>query len=147
MDKIITIEDREFEKPGWITDMGNFNKMPKPFVEVEEDDYIYVASNSCLEFMEYRQVMDLEDNKLSMMRIEYFHNCAFAITRPSDWHLLNGKIKYKDRPRYFKIGCEHKYVELDQDECRKLNILHGGNCYHVYKCSECGHVYAIDSSG
>lgn len=41
---------------------------------------------------------------------------------------------------------KHGYVELSQEECRKLGIYHGGNCYHVSKCNHCGDVHAVDSS-
>lgn len=46
---------------------------------------------------------------------------------------------------WYTFGCDHKYRELSQDECRKLKISHFGRCYHVQKCETCGHVQANSS--
>lgn len=43
-------------------------------------------------------------------------------------------------------GGEHKYRELSGTEARAKGHYHGGRCYHVYECSGCGHVHAVDSS-
>lgn len=44
-------------------------------------------------------------------------------------------------------GKSHFYHELSGEECRAMNLHHGGNCYHVYYCSYCGDVHSVDSSG
>jgi len=49
--------------------------------------------------------------------------------------------------RYFRIGCEHKWIELSQAESKKRGISHYGNCWHVNYCDECGEVWTYDSSG
>ena len=49
----------------------------------------------------------------------------------------------KDSP---DATCVHEMRELSQEECRELDIRHWGACWHVQKCTKCGHVSAYDSS-
>lgn len=39
--------------------------------------------------------------------------------------------------RYFRIGCDHKWVDVPAESRM---------CYHVYVCSKCGMMNAVDSS-
>lgn len=48
--------------------------------------------------------------------------------------------------RLFAFGCQHKYNELTIAQCRERSLYHAGRCYHVYECSECGHIMSQDSS-
>lgn len=48
--------------------------------------------------------------------------------------------------RYYAFGCDHKYEELGQRYCLENNIPHFGRCWHVYRCTVCGHRDAQDSS-
>ena len=75
-----------------------------------------------------------------------------------------GNCTYRDNPASgYTIGadlCEmcslpltcgggrkpHKMRELSQEECRERGIYHGGRCYHVHLCVECGTVRSVDSS-
>lgn len=41
----------------------------------------------------------------------------------------------------------HKFRELSMKEAAQKGRYHGGNCYHVYECTVCGHGSAQDSSG
>lgn len=46
-----------------------------------------------------------------------------------------------------KLGCEHtKFRSIPQAECRTRGIFHGGRCYHVSECLDCGILSAVDSS-
>lgn len=53
---------------------------------------------------------------------------------------------WKKEVHYFTFGCDHAYVGLSQEECRKRKIAHFGRCYSVSECSKCKHVRSIDSS-
>ncbi len=49
--------------------------------------------------------------------------------------------------RYFKFAsCEHNYSELSMKECQSRGIYYSGNCYHVYECTKCNWIEAVDSS-
>lgn len=46
-----------------------------------------------------------------------------------------------------KLGCEHtKFRSIPSAECHTRGIYHGGRCYHVSECLDCGIVSAVDSS-
>ncbi len=44
-------------------------------------------------------------------------------------------------------GKNHEYVSLSPVQARSFGIYHGGNCYHVSRCKNCGDVQSVDSSG
>lgn len=75
----------------------------------------------------------------------------------------NGSAPYDYRGKYPRLaahlceGCakplscslpsgKHEYRELSGTEARAKGHYHGGRCYHVYECSGCGHVHAVDTS-
>lgn len=46
-----------------------------------------------------------------------------------------------------KLGCEHtKFRSITQAECHTGGIYHGGRCFHVSECLDCGIISAVDSS-
>ena len=57
-----------------------------------------------------------------------------------------GRDPWTTEPLVFKFGCAHNYRELGAAECRARNLDHGWRCYHVYECTLCHHVNAVDSS-
>jgi uncharacterized protein with PIN domain len=52
-----------------------------------------------------------------------------------------------DKVRYFRVGCNHQYVECSHERVKEKGIRHFGNCWHVTECTKCGHIYSYDSSG
>ncbi len=45
------------------------------------------------------------------------------------------------------LNCEHKNNRsISQDDCFVRGIYHGGRCYHVSECLDCGEINVIDSS-
>jgi hypothetical protein len=48
--------------------------------------------------------------------------------------------------RFYAYGCAHRYRELTSAECRARDIYHGGRCFHVSECQDCGYINAVDSS-
>jgi len=63
-------------------------------------------------------------------------------------------LKVRNSPTYNgciccsrKLGCEHSNNQaLSQAACRERGIYHGGRCYHVVECLDCGDISATDSS-
>lgn len=123
------------------------NRLPKPYVEVQADDYYHFASIWTPEALEFDQV--LIGNTIRDVRIEWYHNCAFALVWPDKWRCgTNGEpsIVYEEPIRYFRIGCQHELKELGVDECRRRGIDHFGRCWHVQECTKCGLIESYDSS-
>jgi hypothetical protein len=49
--------------------------------------------------------------------------------------------------RYYAFElCQHKYKEMSHAWCKKNGVYHAGMCWHVERCSKCGHIKAYDSS-
>ena len=95
-------------------------------------------------FMEYRQMHDtLSDGTIrhgsGMTAAKLFHFSDGTGIAMSNTY-------WDEKVRYFKFGCDHKYIELMPSQCREEGVAHFGMCYHVYKCSECNHVMSQDSS-
>lgn len=132
----------------WCKAPEGHNRLPTPFAEVPREDYLHFAGIWSPEAIQYDQV--LIDGQIRSVRIEWFHNCAFAIVWPSDW-TTGGKgqprIIYRDNTRFFRIGCEHEWRELGAQEARAKGLEHWGMCWHVMECSKCGFIESHDSSG
>lgn len=95
--------------------------------------------------IEWRQIFvnskdDLTANrngKMIDMQMYWFHDGTGIAIHNDYW----GK-----KVEYFAFGCDHKYLELSQEECRKRGITHHGHCYHVQECDKCHHIESYDSS-
>jgi hypothetical protein len=145
--------------PQWLNSWGTYNTMPEPWVEISHDQFwhqnIYVHHAE-----EFRQVVldryskDHPDREriaglagpLGMveLKIQWGHDGAFAIVRPrfrsatKDERAANGGCAcHFEQPRYLRIGCQH-------DDVRTRNV---GNCLNEYRCTKCGRVHVVDSSG
>jgi hypothetical protein len=139
LQKILMCKKEEFQ-PCWVKDMGSYNRMPVPYREITEEDYIQKAAYYSPEYMESRQVYDkdlIAIGTYANVTIYWYESNGIAIVWP----------KGAEKVRYFSIGCTHKNsVGLSKDECDKRGIYHGGRCYHVSECSDCGYISEIDSS-
>ena len=124
---------------------GGYNDPPPNWKRITEEQF---AKSDYFTYgfvrSEYRQFVNPEKDELDSkyqgmisVQLLYMHaGHGYAIH--NDW--------MNDRICYYRFGCEHKYVGLDQQECRRRNIPHYGRCYHVSECSICGHIYSCDSS-
>lgn len=126
-------------------DGGSYNDWPKHAKKLSKER-AQLAINEMLftyspESTEFRQAK--KDNKFHTLRIFWRHDgTGLMAVNVSEFV---GR-EYVNRIDWYHIGCQHKYVELSMEECRKLNIMHMGRCYHVEKCKKCGHVNSYDSS-
>ncbi len=119
-----------------------YNELPPNFREITEKEFAQSHFFTYgFERFENRQCFRDADGKDLDRMIEVdlffmFDKTGYAMERD----FWAGTIKY------YKFGCQHNYEQLSQDECHKRKIMHFGMCYHVYECSECGHIQAVDSS-
>lgn len=138
----LVMDQSEMPTPKWITNMGGFNHLPEPFALCEAKDFWFMFQIWSPEAIEFRQVYldhtTPEGIKQQMhnTQIYWFYNTAFALLR----------FNNEDAPRFFRLGCNHTYEELSQDQSRREGITHHGRSYHVYRCSKCSYVKSEDSS-
>jgi hypothetical protein len=120
---------------------GSYNDPPPNFREVTEkeiaksDFFVYSPK-----FSFFRQI---DPDRLSWDE-KYFLSVHFY--GMSDGTGYGIATDNSSKVRWFRYGCSHKYVEKGSKWCSERGITHWGMCYHVYECSECGHVLAQDSS-
>ena len=126
----------------WLKDFGDYNTMPKPFSEITVDEYIH-KKNSVVNYCERRYITH---GNIGHIHVEWFSDFGLAVRYPEKWKFENNQIIYKEPIKYYKIGCNHSFVELSYDECKENDIRHFGRCWHVYKCTICGIMNAADSS-
>ena len=92
----------------WLQDFGNCNNMPKPFSEITVDEYIH-KKNNIVKYCEYRQITH---GDIGSIHVEWFDNFGLAVRYPEKWGIENNNIIYKEPIKYYKIGCNHSFVEL-----------------------------------
>jgi len=138
----------EWFQPVWVDDIGDYNRMPRPYEQCSSDEYYQHAGTYHPQYVESRQVLDLVQNEtFNNVTIEWYNDRAYVIRYPIEWHLdKNNKMVYDEPVRFYRVGCQHDYVELNSEECRSINVVHFGRCYHVERCSKCGKVRQFDSS-
>lgn len=139
--------------PKWVTSMGNWNRPPTPIRKAGADDFFNLLRHQTPTHVEHRQILreccDITefDGSYADVKIFWFSTCAIMIQFSNEWTLDENKnVKYIKEPIYFKVGCQHNYIEMSQKDARNQGIYHGGTCYYVSKCSKCGDVIACDSS-
>jgi hypothetical protein len=111
-------------KPVWLSSLGDFNSMPKPYKEIDCKEFLDSLSRKDLVREERRQVKDLVDGELVEVKIFWFEDCALAL------------IKDKEKFIYFRIGCGHKHIEE-----KKIR-----SNYFEVRCLDCGYKFCYDSS-
>lgn len=117
---------------------GGYNDLPPGFTEITEAEFARGGFGTwCIERIEFRQA--IVGKTFANLKLFFLnHGDNYAIT--CDWQ--------QKKVRFFKFAiCFHTYEEIGVEEARKNGVEHFGNCYHVCKCSKCGHLWAYDSSG
>lgn len=147
----LTKEEREeLQKAKWLEDFGDYNTMPQPYQEIDEDSFWYYWETSNKRGCEFRQVANVDKHYyLRNIYIFWCEDSGIAVMPPQDWttdETRFARIRYKDKPRFFRIGCKHEWVELKPEEAAKQGIHHLGRNYHVEMCKKCGMIREYDSS-
>lgn len=123
----------KINKPIFVEDFGNFNKMPTPYKKIMEKEKFINSLRNIIEFnftVEYRQVQNLYSkefwNGLTSVKIFWQYNCGYAIC-------INPNT---EEIEVYRIGCEHK------------NTVEGKISKDYYKvmCKDCGFEYEYDCS-
>ena len=140
--KLSYLDDKDFEKPCWIDELGGSKLMPMPYMEVSEGEFLYGLNQSRPSFFDSRQLF-FEDKHATTWIFWGFLN-GYAMMFPRKWSAistLDGRspTAYTESPRYFILGCDHKFGE---DSSRR-QFMHE----HNYACKKCGVKYSVDSSG
>ena len=137
----ITAEELKAHEKEW----GNYNDAPTGFTEITAEEFAQSGFFTwCKEAIEFRQICRFNGAKLfnqtegkkslhgwdKMLAVTMFfmnHGDHYAVA--NDY--------WASKVRYFKFAtCFHDYQELTSTRM----------CWHVCKCTKCGHVWEYDSS-
>lgn len=118
----------------------SINKVPKGFREITQEEFAKSSFfRDKLRYTAQKQITDWTDPKTGKtprvhVRLFYMWNdIGYGI------QTCNGSV------RYYAFGCDHSYSELTYETCREEGIPHYGRCWHVQRCTKCGHVSSYDS--
>jgi len=117
-------------------------KLPNGWREIDESTYYHRLLTTSAEATLFMQFYK-DQNGADLPQGIDVHAYLFRDATGVAWQHLY----WEERTRYFAFGCLHKYKELTVEECKARDIRHHGACWHVYECTECGHIKAEDSSG
>lgn len=131
--------------------MDEYNSAPVGFRQVTEKEFVqnsayftYSASKVQFRQMYVRSIEDpttdpdsRKNGALIQGHLHFYHDGTSCMLERDYWA---GKI------RYWLFGCDHKYQDINWNECQKRGIYHAGRCYSVSECEKCGHINAVDSS-
>jgi hypothetical protein len=148
-------EQREYIGITWPT----HQKMPEPYQEIDHNEFIRLmfCSPYSLEGIFYRQLwVPGDDTRPRPVRFFWYPDYGLAATEKyvlKDYYdkqmgyfwVPNGGSAGHEL-RFFRIGCEHHFVELTPAEIEQMNILYGGSHDHVHQCTDCGHITNTNSS-
>lgn len=122
---------------------GSFNVAPPGFREMTADEFAKSLPPWCVVATEHRQLWsDVEGNRLPRMISGTLHLFSDETGFMIEQHYDKGRYELK----YYRFGCKHALKEISIAEAKRRNILHYGNCYHVYECTKCGYVQGVDTS-
>ena len=120
-------------------DGGRFNTVPPNLKKITVAEFaksrFFTESPKQIEF---RQIFSPECCELRIYWFDIEPNKASGIAISSDY--------WKGTVEYYKVGCDHNFVEITQARCIKEGITHFGQCWHVEECLKCKHIRHYDSS-
>lgn len=125
---------------------GKFNEKPNGWRAITQEEF---ATSVFFSYMptaiEFRQVkQDEKRGNLSCYMYYYWNGTGIALA--SECTYTPRAPSSVTSVKYFAFGCKHEYAELSRDMAHAAGIYHAGRCYHVTKCTKCGHVWSYDSS-
>jgi hypothetical protein len=138
-----------------------YQQMPRPHQEISQSDFMRLmfCGPYSVEGIFYFPLWLSDDDKMPWsVRFFWFPDYGLAVATN---YTLKGSLQEQqtlpglwipDSPnagyqvRFFRVGCEHHYVELSPTEIERLNIIHG-DFDHVYQCAHCGNIQHTNSSG
>lgn len=131
--KLVFFQDKVFDG---ISDRELFKGWWEVIVEEFVKDMIFVVY--IFDYYEYRYV-EL-DGKIEDVYMFWFYNqIGFVMVYMYNYKLGN---KYC----FFVFGCDYMFCELDQKQCKDLDIQYYGCCWYVYECIKCGFIELQDLS-
>lgn len=132
MYKLVWVSEDVLKECVYLTEKFHFNKMPKPFEEITEEQFYSHYDTYSPQYQGFGQICNNDDKKLLNMEKGYveghyyfYTDIALARVKHSYFSIEKGKtiVEYK----FYKIGCNHDW-EVTGKDAFEINL----------KCKKCG---------
>ncbi len=141
-------------------DWKTYNEMPEPNREIDYKEFleILVCGGWGVSGTNFRQVR-LPEETGGLASVNFFllpFTCVavadifeytWSKSRRDQGLKIDSHGKAYHRLRFFKVGCDHKFREMDAKETTERGGEHWGKFCHPSICDECGTLQTVDSSG
>jgi hypothetical protein len=126
-EKLIYIKPTEVKeavmKLGWLQEFGSFNRIPQPFMKLNDASFAEIAKRGIPEYMEYRMIAVIEsDADRYIPSTIYWYNDTGLMVVFDENNLME----------FYQLGCQHDYDEIPVDKDR-IDL----------KCKKCGYTDVI----
>lgn len=155
LEELKSIDESEAQMPPGVTRPELPNRLPEPYREITEDEFWHRWGTYTPRYTEYDQVRLEPENLMAMVHgvhIFWYHDCGLAIVKPNNWECSDREktgyyLHWKDRPRFFYIGCDHVFKTFDREYAQAHGLPYtAGRCYTNCVCEKCGVIGSYDSS-
>jgi len=126
-DKLVYIKPADIKeavmKFGWLQEFGSFNRIPQPFMKLNDVSFIEIAKRGTPEYMEHRMlaIVDGDTDKYIPSTIYWYNDTGLMVVFDEHNHM-----------DFYQIGCQHDYDEVPVGKDR-VDL----------KCKKCGYVDVI----
>ena len=125
------------EQAVWLKSFGDANHMPEPWEEISEHEFWHEYYHNIIRSIDLRYITNLENGR--KVWIHWYDTLGLAVCPPVSVRYIP-KLIYLDSPRYFWVGCRHKWVEYRPTDIPVFTFE------HHYRCEDCGLTKMEDSS-
>jgi hypothetical protein len=90
---------------GWLTDFGSFNRIPQPFMKIDDMKFAEIAKRGTPEYMEYRMIAIVDgDNDVYVPTTIYWYGDTGLMVVFDENNLME----------FYQLGCQHDYDEKSE---------------------------------
>lgn len=143
MYEVIYIKKGKEPKFQYVKHMNlNGERLPVPYRIATVHEFRKQFADCVPSHVEYRTIIIRKEHMSA--KIFYFSDCAYAMVFDLKSHMNKDNHLVYDKPiLYYKIGCEHNYIELTKEQCFERNLIHFGLLWHVNLCKKCGMIKVV----
>lgn len=124
--------------------VGSYNVAPWGWRPITEKEFVQGMFHTYSPVAtEFRQVFrDIDGNEFAQylaVKLFWFHDGTGVAMHCDYW---------KGRVDYFAFGCNHEYVGVSPEECKKYTTMaHWGMHCRAERCVKCDDFFMVDTSG
>jgi hypothetical protein len=112
-EKLVYIKPNEIKEAvmamGWLKDFGSYNRIPQPFIKIEDITFAEIAKRGTPDYIEHRMLAIIEgDADIYVPSVIYWYNDTGLMVVFDESNLME----------FYQLGCQHDYEEIPADKGR-----------------------------